>query len=118
MSKPTSKLSFLAFGIFLSACGGTSYKEQFTCNQVAAQSKCEVVKTNDESWAPQARNDCTSNAGTLSLDPCPRSDLLGICTLTQSDTEVDLYIYKSEIVMTTAGAKAGCDNIKGSFSNP
>jgi hypothetical protein len=117
MKKYIGKWVWVGFAIFGAACGGNSYKLQFTCDQVASKSQCVVYKTNDASDS-DVRAECEANGGTASVDPCSRDGLLGICTISESGSELDIYIYPSDIASTTAGAKTGCDNAKGSFSTP
>jgi putative hemolysin len=118
MKEHVSKLISVAILGLAAGCGGPSYSRQFTCNQISSLSQCSVIKTNDTSFADSARTSCEANGGTATVDPCPRAQLLGICTLTDSDTETDVYIYPSERASTTDGAHTGCDNAKGSFSAP
>jgi hypothetical protein len=115
MNKHVFTVAVVALGLLGAGCGGTSYKEQFTC--LRSDGLCLMLKTNDTSFAGQTRDACTQGGGQLTLDPCSHSGLLGKCTTTDNDSEADYYIYASDVVTTKEGAQAACANLQGSFSD-
>lgn len=118
MKKQIRTTAMTGVAILCVACGGSSYKKQFTCDQETSKSQCVVYKTNDADDS-NVRAECEANGGSASVDPCPSSGLLGICTVSDGvGDELDIYIYPSSIASTTEGAKTGCDNAKGSFHTP
>ncbi|SRR6266542_3170648 len=104
-------------GSTISACGGSTYDNNLTCN-VPQNSVCEQYKTTSEADAAEVRDACTQGGGQLILDPCPTANLLGKCHLKDKQADLVIFIYPSSVVTTTEGAKAGCDNLRGSFSKP